>query len=103
YWEGEHATDVGDAVIVRTHRRRRSSSVIEARVSIRRRTCGGFDEVTDEIAQRPYDDVGGEDALARTGFTVLDCERYDPFESAGGPTKALWTCASPSRARPGLR
>ena len=103
YWQGEHATDVGDAVIVRTHRRRPASSVIEARVSIRRRTCGGFDEVTDEIAQRPYDDVEIEDALARTGFTLLERERYDPFESAAEPTKSLWTCASPSRARPGLR
>ncbi len=100
YWQGEHAADVGGAVIVRTHRRRPGSAVIQAHVSIRRRTCGGFDEVTDHIAQRPYDDAEVEAALAGTGFTVLDRERYDPFEASAEPTKALWTCAGRSRTGP---
>jgi SAM-dependent methyltransferase len=92
YWSGEDAVDVGDAVIVRTHRRRPGSSVIDAEVSIRRRTCCGFDEVVDHIAQRPYDDGEVESVLARSGFALLEREVYDPFDAGGDPTKALWTC-----------
>ena len=92
YWHGEETVDVGDAVIVRTHRRRAGSPVIEAEVSIRRRTCGGFDEVRDHVAQRPYSDAEVEPALARAGFAVVAREVYDPFDAGGEPTKALWTC-----------
>jgi SAM-dependent methyltransferase len=100
YWEGEHTADVGDAVIVRTHHRRPGSPVIEARVSIRRRTCGGFHEVTDHIAQRVYDDVEVDAALARTGFGILERQRYDPFETGGEATKSLWVCVRrPGRQR----
>jgi SAM-dependent methyltransferase len=74
YWNGEEAVDVGDALIVRTSRRRPGSSVIEAEVSIRRRTCCGFDEVVDCIAQRPYEDAEVEVALASGGFIVLERE-----------------------------
>jgi SAM-dependent methyltransferase len=95
YWQGEHTADVGDAVIVRTHHRRPGSQVIEARVSIRRRKCGGFDEVTDHIAQRLYDDAEVEAALAQTGFGLLERQRYDPFETDGEATKSLWVCVRP--------
>ncbi len=92
YWSGEHAVDVGDAVIVRTHRARPGSPVIEAEVSIRRRTCGGFDEVTDHITQRTYADAEIEEALEAAGFGVIERETYDPFDTGGEPTKSLWTC-----------
>ncbi len=92
YWSGEDAVDVGDAVIARTHRRRADSPVIDARVSIRRRRCGGFDEVVDHIAQRPYEDAEVDVTLAAAGFVVLERERYDPFGASAGPTKALWSC-----------
>jgi SAM-dependent methyltransferase len=92
YWDGEEVVDVGDAVIVRTSRRRAGSPVIEAEVSIRRRTCGGFDEVVDRVAQRPYGDGAVEAALASTGFVVVERETYDPFDGGGEPTKALWVC-----------
>jgi SAM-dependent methyltransferase len=95
YWQGEHTADVGDAVIVRTHHGRPGSPVIEARVSIRRRTCCGIEELTDHIAQRPYDDAEVDAALARTGFGVLERQRYDPFETGGEPTKSLWVCVRP--------
>ncbi|HXJ33164.1 MAG TPA: class I SAM-dependent methyltransferase [Candidatus Eisenbacteria bacterium] len=92
YWSGEETVDVGDAVVVRTHRRREGSAVIEADVSIRRRSCGGWDEVRDHIAQRPYGDDEVEAALVRGGFDRVACERYDPFDENAQPTKALWTC-----------
>ena len=92
YWSGEHAVDLGDAVIVRTHRRRAGSPVIDAEVSIRRRTCGGFDEVTDHIAQRPYEDAEIEGALQKADFAVVERELYDPFDAGEAPTKALWVC-----------
>lgn len=92
YWQGEDTVDVGDAVIVRTHRRRSDSPVIEVEVSIRRRTCGGFDEVRDHVAQRPYADGEVEAALASGGFGVVAREVYDPFDVGGEPTKALWVC-----------
>jgi ubiquinone/menaquinone biosynthesis C-methylase UbiE len=92
YWRGEETVDVGDAVIVRTHRRRPRSSVIEARVSIRRRTCGGFDEVADRIAQRPYRDDEIRAGLDGAGFEVMECQTYDPFDAGPEPVKALWAC-----------
>jgi SAM-dependent methyltransferase len=93
YWDGEEAVDVGDAVIVRTSRRRPGSPVIEAEVSIRRRTCGGFDEVVDRIAQRPYATREVEVTLASRGFVVIERQEYDPF-GGGEPTKAMWVCRS---------
>src|SRR5262249_46805606 len=95
YWSGEEAVDVGDAVIVRTHQRRTQPPVIEATASIRRRTCGGFDEVIDHIAQRPYEDAEVDAALAAAGFVVLERDRFDPFDAGGEPTKALWSCRRP--------
>jgi SAM-dependent methyltransferase len=92
YWVGEDTADLGDAVIVREHRRVPGSPVIEARVSIRRRTCGGFDETIDHVAQRPYDDAEVAAALASGGFALVDRETYDPFEVVGEPTKCLWVC-----------
>ena len=97
YWEGEEVVDVGDAVIVRTHRRRAGSPVIEARVSIRQRTGCGFEETVDHIAQRPYDDGEVEAALAATGLVLVARETYDPFDASAQPTKALWVCAAGSR------
>src|SRR5262245_28398614 len=47
FWSGEDSVDVGDAVVVRTHRARPGSSVIEADISIRRPTCGGWEEIRD--------------------------------------------------------
>ena len=95
YWRGEEVVDVGDAVIVRTHRTRGASGVIEADVSIRRRTCGGWDETRDRIVQRPYRDREIGAALDRARLVVVDCERYDPFDAGGEPTKALWICRRP--------
>jgi SAM-dependent methyltransferase len=92
YWHGEETVELGDAVVVRTHRRRSGSSVIDAEVSIRRRTCGGWDEVRDHIAQRPYGEDEVAAALARAGLGRIACERYDPFDGNAAPTKALWTC-----------
>jgi len=92
YWSGEETVEVGDAVVVRTHRRREGSPVIEADVSIRRRSCGGWDEVRDHIAQRPYADADVERALARAGFTLVERQTYDPFAAGAEPTKALWVC-----------
>jgi SAM-dependent methyltransferase len=92
YWSGEETVDIGDAVIVRAHRRRPGSPVIDAEVSIRRRTWGGFDEVRDHIAQRPYAEDEIEAALARARFAVVEREAYDPFDRGGEATKALWVC-----------
>jgi SAM-dependent methyltransferase len=92
YWDGEETVDVGDAVIIRTSRRR--GGIVEAEVSIRRRTRCGFDEVVDRVAQRPYDDRAVEAALAPTGFVVVERQAYDPFAGGGEPTKALWVCRS---------
>jgi SAM-dependent methyltransferase len=92
YWSGEETVDVGDAVVVRTHRRRPGSPVIEAHVSIRLRTCGGFDEAVDRIAQRPYEDAEIASAFEDAGFILLEQERYDPFSAGAEPTKALWVC-----------
>jgi predicted TPR repeat methyltransferase len=92
YWHGEETVDLDDAVVLRTHRRRAGTAIIDAEVAIRRRTCGGWDEVRDHIAQRPYGDDEVEAALARAGFDRLACERYDPFDESAEPTKALWTC-----------
>ena len=92
YWQGEEIVDVGDAVIVRTHRAVPGTGVIEAAVEIRRRTCCGWDVVDDRIAQRPYDDATVEAALATAGFVVVERERYDPFADGAEPTKALWVC-----------
>jgi SAM-dependent methyltransferase len=100
YWQGEHTADVGDAVIVRTHHRRPGSPVIEAHVSIRRRTCCGVQELTDHIAQRVYDDAEVDTALARTGFGVFERQRYDPFETGGEATKSLWICGRPPGRQP---
>jgi hypothetical protein len=90
WWSGEDAIDVGDAVIVRTHRSRAGSPLVEAEVSIRRRTCCDFDEVVHHIAQRPYDDPEVEAMLAETGVVVLERQTYDPFGGGAGPTKVLW-------------
>lgn len=92
YWQGEETVELGDAVVVRTHRPRAGTPVIEAEVSIRRRTCGGWAEVRDHIAQRPYADGEVEAAVARAGLAVVERDRYDPFGGSLGPTKALWTC-----------
>lgn len=92
-WSGEDSVDVGEAVIVRTHRRRAGSPVIEADISIRRRSCGGWDEVRDHIAQRPFADDEMEAALAGAGFVLVGREAYDPFGAPGEPSKALWTCS----------
>jgi len=89
YWNGEEAIDTGSAVIVRTHRRQ--GDVIEAEVSIRQKTCGGFDEVRDCILQRPYADAEITGALDAAGFRVLERVDYDPFETRGAPVKTLWT------------
>jgi SAM-dependent methyltransferase len=89
YWSGEEIVDVGDAVIVRTHRTTKAG-IVHADVEVRQRTCCGWDVVADHIAQRPYDDVEVERALARAGFRVLERERYDPFAAGAEPTKALW-------------
>jgi hypothetical protein len=77
-------------VIVRTHHRR--GRVIEARVSIRQKTCGGFDEVRDAILQRSYADAEIRTALDRGGFRLLERVDYDPFSGRGVAMKTLWTC-----------
>jgi SAM-dependent methyltransferase len=92
YWAGDETTDLGDAVVVRTHRRRPGANVIDADVSIRRRTCGGWDESRDHIAQRPWTDREIEAALTRASFTLVERETYDPFVENAAPTKALWAC-----------
>jgi hypothetical protein len=61
-------------------------------VSIRRRTCGGWDEVRDHIAQRPYGEHEIEAALARMDFGIVGREAYDPFGGNAEATKALWAC-----------
>lgn len=91
-WSGEETRDLGDAVVVRTHRHRPGTRVVEADVSIRRRSCGGWDEVRDHVAQRPYDDAEVEAALGDAGLVLLERERYDPFGAGDVPTKALWSC-----------
>ncbi len=94
YWTGEEVVDVGDAVIVRSHHRRSDAPVIEARLSIRRRTGCGFDETSDTIAQRVWSDAEIDAALTAAGFALLEHETYDPFGQPS-PTKALWAVRSP--------
>jgi SAM-dependent methyltransferase len=92
YWQAEEIVDVGDAVIIRTHRPVPGTAVIEAAVEIRRRTGCGWDVVEDRIVQRPFDDATIEAAIATAGFVVVECQRYDPFAAGAEPTKALWVC-----------
>jgi ubiquinone/menaquinone biosynthesis C-methylase UbiE len=92
YWSGGEHVDTGDAVIVRTHRRRPGSHVIEATVSIRTRSCGGWHEVRDRIEQRPWSDAEVRAALRAGGFGLVERDEYDPFAGGPEPTKALWVC-----------
>lgn len=84
YWSGVESVTVPGAVVTREHRR--DGVVVEARVTIR--TDGGI--AHDRIAQRPYTDAEIGAALGVAGFVAVGVERFNPFESTGGPMKALW-------------
>src|SRR5262245_10245619 len=92
YWSGTETTALGDAVVVRQHRRLPRSPVIEARVTIRRHDADGGETVTDRILQRPFDDHEVEAALAGAGLALLERTAFNPFAPAEPPVKALW-CA----------
>ncbi len=91
YWSGTEVTQLADGTIVRReHRREATGLIILAEVTIQQLRDGRVEEARDQIAQRPYADHEIESALASTGFTLIACERFNPFAPADEPCKALW-------------
>lgn len=86
YWTGVETTTLPDAVITRAHRR--SGARVEAEVTIRR---ADGTSVRERIAQRPYAHAEIAAALAAAGFGSGAVERFNPFDPAAAPVKALWS------------
>jgi len=88
YWRGVERVTLPDAVLTREHHAVEGGRIVEASVTICR---GDGTAVHDRIAQRVYDDDEIEAALAGAGFACHGVARYDPFDPAGAPVKALWS------------
>jgi SAM-dependent methyltransferase len=86
FWSGLETVQAGAIRIRRAHARL-AANLVEARVTIEE-ADGSVRH--DRIVQRAYEATELEPVLARSGFTVADVERFDPFGGAGEPTKALW-------------
>ncbi len=91
HWSGVETMTLPDAVVRREHRR--TGALVEALVTIDR---ADGSTLRDHIAQRPYDDETVAAALAAAGFEVAGVERFNPFEPAAVPLKALWTARRPT-------
>ncbi len=87
HWSGVETVALPGAVVTREHER--TGTLIEAHVTIRR---ADGTTVRDRIAQRLYADSEIATALQAAGFAAPDgVERFDPFDAAGVPLKALWS------------
>lgn len=96
YWSGVETITLPDAVVTREHVHLAGSTILEARVTIRRHD--GM-TVSDRIAQRPYGDAELEAAFTEAGFGVTGVERFNPFDPTGPAVKALWNAQRlPERA-----
>jgi SAM-dependent methyltransferase len=87
FWTGDYEVQAGTTRIRRQHRRLPGTGLICADVTIE---AADGTVTRDTIVQRPYGDVEVEAALGRTAFALRERETFDPFGSAGEPTKALW-------------